>query len=529
MRKTKNLKIKFLGIIPELTDKTGTLNPQQLIALSALVTFKGWTVKKLIDQIKQSNEKLDQKVLNIIKNSSLRGHASMATTPTIALFFEGSKFLDSMLSGIIFSSSLMASGRRTGTTPADIVYPTSISENKKAKKLFTKIGKANIDFFNSLLQKNVGKDEASRILPYGILGTGIITLPIESLASFTREWQLEKDWMPEEAEIFLEKVKSQLKKYKIDQIASSRLTAPRNMYPYPNIFKNPRTNNLVRSLAKKYKLNKKTKIISIENANPASLEQALKKLGKKQASLKTYGKNFWKNWQNIQLTYRQITRDFTNTISVKILSTVPWRVWGEKKRHRTVPMVSESIYYCINETAKLLQAYKNKIKNKKITAKDIQKIERRFTLAPSILKNKKFLHIWLEHALDSLETYQKLIKIGIPEKDAVFIIPRALNIDVFQEYNLFNLITGYYPLRLCSTAEKRMYALTCEETKEIKKKLKQKGLSNLANQIKIKCHIGKFCPEKTFCQNILKIDPKYSLKKHEKINQVIVKKFEGLF
>ena len=528
MRQAKNLKIKFLGIIPSLIDKTGKLNPQQLVALSALVTFKGWTVKKLIEQIKSSGEELDQKVIKIIEQSSLRGHASMATTPTIALFFEGSKFLDSMLSGIIFSSSLMASGRRTGTTPKDIVYPTSILKNKRAKKLFYQTSKQNIDFFNLLLRENIAKDEASRILPYGILGTGIIVLPLESLASFAREFMLEKNWLPEEAEIFLEQVKTQLKKDRADQIFNSRLIAPRNMYPYPNIFKDPRKPNLVRELTKKHQLTQKTKIISLEVLKSSNLKKAFKLLEKKQAQLNLNRKSFWQNWQDIQLIYRQLARDFANVISVKILSTVPWRVWGEKKRHRTVPMISESIYYCIQQTASLFKKLQKKIEHKKITPKDIIKIERRFTLAPTIIKNEKFLYQWLERASASLQTYEKLIKLGIPAKDAVFVIPRALNIDVFQDYNLFNLITGYYPLRLCSTAEKQMLALTEKEAQAIEKKLDRQGLKFIAQQIKPKCYLGKFCPERVFCQKIVKLDPQYNRQKHEKVNQIIINQFRKI-
>lgn len=45
---TRNLKVKFLGITPVLSDKTGVLNPQEIVAFSALLTFKGKAVQALL-------------------------------------------------------------------------------------------------------------------------------------------------------------------------------------------------------------------------------------------------------------------------------------------------------------------------------------------------------------------------------------------------------------------------------------------------------------------------------------------------
>ena len=126
---TKNLKVKFLGITPVLKDKTGVLNPQEIAALSALLTFKGKSIKKLFEEIEKKEGKISDRIKKILLKSSLRGHASISTTPSLCLTYEGSKFLDSVLTGIYFSSSLVSSGRRTGTTEKDIVFPDKIFSN----------------------------------------------------------------------------------------------------------------------------------------------------------------------------------------------------------------------------------------------------------------------------------------------------------------------------------------------------------------------------------------------------------------
>jgi len=107
---TSDLKVKFLGITPVLVkedksssppfvvtrenDKTGILNPQEIVALSSQATFKGKEIKELLKDIVASGENLEERLKKTLQNSSLRGHASLATTPVLCLTYEGSKFLD---------------------------------------------------------------------------------------------------------------------------------------------------------------------------------------------------------------------------------------------------------------------------------------------------------------------------------------------------------------------------------------------------------------------------------------------------
>jgi len=278
---TRNLKVKFLGITPVLKNQTGVLNPQEIVALSSLATFKGRSIKKLLKEIEKKGENLDERIKLILQRSSLRGHASIATTPSICLAYEGSKFLDSALTGMVFSSSLMASGRRTATALRDIVFPDKIFLNRKAKKIYQEISEKNIETYNYFLSKGIQKDEASKILDYGIYGTGIIQLPVESIIGLRREAVAEKDWMPEEIGILLKEIEKKLKNFGIDWLYATREAAPRNVYPYPNIFKNPRKSNLVRELRKKEKLPQGTKLISMDISITPGLKKELANLEKK--------------------------------------------------------------------------------------------------------------------------------------------------------------------------------------------------------------------------------------------------------
>ncbi|MDD5552053.1 MAG: FAD-dependent thymidylate synthase [Candidatus Pacebacteria bacterium] len=523
---TKDLKVKFLGITPFLEDKTGNLDAQETVAFSALITFKGTSVQSLLKEVVDKGQDVNEKIKNILRKSSLKGHASMATTPVICFSYEASKFLDSAITGIIFSSSLMASGRRTDTTIKDIVYPSTISKNKKAKEIYRKASDKNIIFFNSLLNEEVQKDEASKILQYGIYGTGIVQLPIESIVSLKKEYEECKEWMPEEIGLLLKEIEKELKKYGVDLLYTTRIVAPRNTYPYPHIFRNPEMPNIVRDLSKKKKTKKLFEIISSNFVLTEGLKRKLRELKKEIQKVLKNKKTLKKEWLNLLSLRSQIARDYANALNIKILSSVAWRVWGDKKRHRTVPMVVDSVYYSVQRAAEVFKKYKKQIKEKKLKKETLDNINLVFSIPPTVRANKELLYSYLERCLDSLEVYNQLISLGVKERDAIFIIPRGLKLDVLQEYNLYNLIAGYYPLRICSSAEEELRKISVKEVGDIKNLLKKKGYSWLAEHIVPKCHVVGFCLEEESCGMVKTLSPNYDEKFHEEMKRDLEDKFQ---
>ena len=496
---TSDFNIKFLEITPVYKDKTGVLNTQEMVAIAGLITFKGKSIKNILREIRAKGENLNDKIVTILQKSSLVGHASMATTPTFSVAFEGSKFLDSALTGIIFSSSLMSSGRRTDTTKKDIIFPDKIFLDKRAKIIYQETSEKIINFFNFLLSKGIIKDEASKILQYGIYGTGTIQLPVESIVGLKREYLREKEWMPEEVWFLIKKIEKATKKLGVDLLYTTRELAPRNIYPYPNIFKDPNKSNLVRELRESEKLTGGSKLISLDVSIPRGLKKKLEDLKKKRKETFSSLKRIRKNWFNLLSLHQEIFRDYNLALKLKVLSSVPWRIWGEKKRHRTCPQIIESIYYCIGRTIKRFNKFKKQIEKKKINAKSLREIEEVFSLPPSIKENPEFLSSYLLTALQAFESYRKLIKLKIKPRDAIFLIPRGVKIDILQEFDLFNLLTGYYPLRLCQTAEAEMKRNTQKEIIDIKNALAQKGYKWLNDFIGPKCEIVGFCPEEKTC------------------------------
>jgi hypothetical protein len=518
MLKTSDIKITFLGVIPQLIDSTGTLTPEQIAAFSALLTFKGKSVKQLATQALEKGQNLDKKAQAILRKSSLRGHASIATTPTLALTFEGSKFLDLMLTGLVFASGLMASGRRTETTTDDVVYPTKIYKNKTAKKLYTQVAKKNIDFLNWLLAKGVAKDQARKIQQYGIYGTGTITLPVESIISFAKEFKGEgEEWMPEEGKFFLEKIYHQASQLGIDYLLKTRMLAPKDPYPYPNTFKNQKTTNIARDLRRSYHVKYGlSRLVSLEFLKSVEFKRRLRILEKALKKMTDYTKA-------LEIR-RQLVRDFNSAVRAVFLTRGSWCVWTEKKRHRTAFMVADSIYYGADKAGSFFAKNKKAILAGKIGKRLVTQADWYVALPPQIKNNREYLTRWLNSCLVLLETYQQLLRLGIPHSEAVFILPRGLKFDMVAEYNLYNLISGYLPLRLCTTADEQIQSLAYQEALQLTKVLKKQKLGMLAKHIVPKCHTIGWCPEENFCGKIKIFNKKYNQALHEKYHKELEEK-----
>jgi len=523
MHRTSDLKLDFLGWIPKFEDEL--IDSQSIIAFSALLTFKGKAIKTLYKEAIEKEQNVKKKVRAILSKSSLRGHASLSTTPAIAISFQGSKFLDSLLTGTVFSSSLMASGRRTETSLKDIVYPEKIYKNSNYRCLYQKQMGENINFLNLMLKKGIRKDEASKIMPYGIIGTGILVLPIESLIGFERELESQKDWMPEDATLFIYKVKKQLKEFGLENLYHTRKAAPRNVYPYPNIFKDPKTSNLARDFSQKLGPTKLSQIAGFENAMTPNLKKRLRNLNNEIKEMASSKRKIKSRWLKVLLARKELCRDYNPALSLSMISAVSWRVWGEKKRHRTVPQVVDSIYSSVNRAYKVLKKAYPKIKTGKIEDKLLKEIDFVFAMPPTIAGDKKILTGYLKTAAESLFTYQKLVEKGVPERDAIYVIPRGIRILVWQKFDLYNLISGYYPLRLCPTAEEQMRRRSEEEWVMIKRLLIKKGFGDILSLVVPKCHLAGFCPEQKFCGKIKALVPYYNEEFHQEMKEELEKKF----
>ena len=124
-------------------------------------------------------------------------------------------------------------------------------------------------------------------------------------------------------------------------------------------------------------------------------------------------------------------------------------------------------------------------------------------------------------------TYDQLVrKYKIPPAEAIFVMPRGIRIDMLQNHDLYNLISGYYPLRTCSTADTQLRAMSRIEMAKIKQLLRRKGFNNLEKLIVTKCHIPGFCLEEKNCPTIKTLVKDYDDKFHEEMKSQLDEEFE---
>jgi len=269
-----------------------------------------------------------------------------------------------------------------------------------------------------------------------------------------------------------------------------------------------------------------SKIVSLDTSIAPELKNKLARLEKKKKEAFSSPIKIKKEWLNFLVSLQEVLRDYNSALRIKVLSSVPWRVWGEKKRHRTCPQIIESIYYCIERASKRFKKFKIKISSGQINKKLLKEVEEVFSIPPSIKRNKELLSEYLLVALKSFQGYQNLVKLKIKPRDAIFLIPRAVKIDILQEYDLYNLLTGYYPLRVCQTAEEEMRRNSLREVAQIKNVLTKKGLGFLNKFIVPKCQIVGFCLEDKSCPMIFNSVKSYNEKFHQEMKEELKKKFQ---
>ena len=529
MKKTTDLNIKFLGIIPQYSTKDLKLTPQQVAAFSGLLTFKGDSMDKLARDAQIKKQDINKKVEFILRKSSLRGHASMATMPVLGFSFEGSKMIGSMITGITFSSALMHSGRRAEVTLNENAYPTGILKNKRAFKLYRKYSEQNINVFNQLLDAGIIKDEASKILHYGTYGTGVLSMPVESLVTFLHEWNMEKEWMPEEGGFLLEQLEKNFKKWGVDSLYATRTVAPRNTYAFPNLFKDPKPTNLVRDLTdRKLLKNNDVKVVTMDSISGPGFKARVEAFLKLQKKIFNNKATLKKEWPRLLEERRKLIRDYGNVLNLKVLSRVSWRVWRDKKRHRTAPVTTESIYYCLDEAGKVFKKFQKYFdKHGDLEEKNVKILDQVFAVPPFTRKEDKTRKLYLKAAFDSIQTYRRLVEMGIKPSEAVFIIPRGFRITMVQDYNLHNLIEGYYPLRSCPTADEQLYRLTVQELIQIERELKSKKLGYLGGLLERKCVTAGLCPEEKSCGYIKSQVKGYDDNFHEEMKVNLEDRFQA--
>lgn len=508
MAKVVNPKVEVVDYGPHVVLPDGReITPDEFVWAASGVTYKDMGVFEEFYELKKAEADFGHTMVKSLIKSAGAGHASMATTPGMWIVMGGdsSKLVDSIFTGARYSSSLMPSSRRVPISKENIVVPKGIDSNGKAREMYVKAMEDNIDAYDALQKRAVPKEEAAKIVPYGHKGGGIMFMPLETLVYFSRESERVGDLMPEEGRQIIQDLEKFVKSHGMGVTYAARMDAPRTTGVNPSIF-HLEENAVHNMMAENY--------MGVLDA-PVVLDATVLPNTGRDLAIKCFSDDLnlaFANpsalasespvWPKLIEKAEELVAAFNETVNVKTLVNTPWRVWGEVKRHRTMGQSAESIYDAIDRAD--------------LSGDSPEKWARSVSMPASVLKDDENRALWINRFKDSLEVYHSLVEMGIKRSDAVAVVPRGLKLGVLKSYDLYNLSSGYTSLRLCSTAESEMRAITAQEMNVISS-YPSIVRSEIPSLMIPKCHYTGFCPDAKFCKNVINAVPGYNAKLHEQI------------
>lgn len=507
--------VNVLDYGPKIGLENGEIiSPDEIIRYAALGTYRDISFIDELKKEKGQEENYSSRISKAINDSTGRGHASMATSIILFAELKGacSKFVDSMLTGVRFGSSLMPSGRRIPIQKEQIVISEEIHKKPEAEKLYLQESKKNIELYEELRDLNKKyKQEASKIVQYGLSGGGFIALPLETIVNLSKNIE-NNIFMPKEGKQIISQLEDFIKDKGMANIYYARKNAPRTGCVNPGIF-HKELNSVNEYLQKNFSDVQENPILSNLNYFPSKeRDKRINNWINLRTQLSKNPLNAFLYYQDLLKGLDQIVSNFNNSIEATFITNTPWRVWGEVKRHRTMDQTAESIYLAVERAEKII--------NKKNGSEDFKSLKKKYLKIfsiPLFIQNDKILfNKWVGRIKSSIKTYRDLVSIDIPESEAIAIIPRGLKFGVIKKKDFYNLTLGYDSLRLCQTAEPEMRQITEQERNLL---LKQNISDSVKNLLLPKCGYVNFCPDR-YCEAkvINRFVQGYNKEIHDKIH-----------
>lgn len=507
-----NPKANVVDFGPEFTFPNGQkITSDEFVYAAANVTYRDINALQEFMKQKENEVDLGEKVRNALVKVAGAGHASMATTPGFWVFLEGtcSKLVDSIFTGAKFGSSLMPSGRRVPIALDQIVVPRGIHEvGEKAEKIYLETSRRNIQAYELLQERGVSKQEASKVVQYGHRGGGFGFMPLETLIYFAKLSEEDPEAMPREGREIISQLEDFVHEHGMGITYEARKAAPRTGCVNPNIFHF--RNNLAHEKAEDMINISYPPVILSENHIPSKdRDERIQEYLERRKECFSTPESIKENWKSLLAELDNIVIDYNDSVSMTTFTRSPWRVWGEVKRHRTLPQTVESVYHAVDRASQIFEHYPEDL------------FEVAISIPPSVTKNNDALPLWIERMNNSFDTYNMLVDMGVPKSDAICVVPRGVKLGIVKHYDFYNLTTGYSSLRACQTAEPEMRSTTYFEMKLVK----NSGIvpESIKSLIASKCHYTGFCPELSFqrsCKRISPVVPFYDETLHNEIQEM---------
>ena len=366
-----DLKVNILGFWPrwdiqneelykvlEKNENRNFLGGDEIVAYAQHLVSSGmdfeFVEEEILKDIKNPEKgKLKEIVFNKTATGIGRGH-SLGGLSGVVLGINGTKMIDSGLTGFVASRSLVTSSRRRETTAEEIVVPESLFQRQDLLKEYLKISEDVFTIskqFKEKFGKLGGVQTFNKVIPYNNPADLFIVMPLDTMATLHFEVERDKqnpngNFVPRELWNLSNKFMELTESVGLDVMYKQRIKVPRDTYMHYTVFKDPSLSNYALEEANLKGMPIKPLVLDYHKDLTEGFKKELNKLKKFFDETKriTNPTELNKSSMRNMLALRSFVNDYNEAVGVKVLDTSSWRVWSEQKRHSTLRQNVESVY-----------------------------------------------------------------------------------------------------------------------------------------------------------------------------------------
>ena len=532
----QDLKIKPVDFLPRMNAADPTvkselgrdfLGPDEIVALIQVAVARAVDYQSSLEEellkIHESGKDIKDAIFRKNLSGIGRGH-SLDGLPVVALGLNGTKMIDSAFTGVVYSRSLVPSGRRRATTTAALVVPRSISGDAELFREYLKISDGLFEVFGSIKERYGRKVDAiqafNKLKPYNDPADLFYVVPLSSLVNLTvaveREQREGTAWLPEECAVFKDLIEDMVDDMGIGQLYRMRKAVPRETYLHYNIFRKPES-DYATAMHARLDNPLDPAIAALSNHLPDEALADLAELKKQLGSIDGFSdaRDLYARACTNRDELADFCRRYNEALNIQTVSTLSWRVWSEQKRHGTLRQHVESVYTAADRAFDIVRGIWPAIEAGNITDELTAAAEKAFIIASGIKAEAGMLKDYIYHSARQIMFYGRLVEKGIPPRDALYIVPRNIRMRTLESYDLINAASLELPLRLCTECEPER-----RESSEMKARLFKEALPEMDFLFEPKCNLG-YCTEGNFCGNIKRLNSRYNVDLHKEMAGII--------
>ncbi|MBT4165950.1 hypothetical protein HOE04_02840 [archaeon] len=440
-----------------------------------------------------------------------RGH-SLGGLSGVVLGVHGTKMIDSGLTGLCASRSLVTSSRRRETGTGDIAIPESL----RGHELLDEYMQISEEVFNlskkfkEKFGKSGGVETFNKVIPYNNPADLFIVLPLDTLATITSEVNADRlnpngNFVPRELYALSEMFHEITGQIGQNTMHEQRIRVPRDTYLHYTVFKDPASLNYALEKGEEVGMNVNPVVTGLQTDFTRGFRQGLEELKELNEKLMRIEnpEELYEKSQSYMYALREFSNEFNESLGVKIADTLSWRVWSEQKRHATLRQSVESVYSGAERAYQQIKGLWPTIESAnsdgdfEALKNVLGEIEENIVIDDRLKKKPEVLMPYVYQTAKQLMFYGKMMEDDFEPRDALYIVPKNIRLRTLENYDLVNLINLEFPLRLCDACEPERKASSWRKREAIAEKLPE-----LDYFLKSKCSVG-FCTEGNYCKQIM--------------------------